>query len=143
MFLMSFGVLWVMLNFFLKGSGMLYIVIIFFGMVIILFCFLMFLGKYDMFKMLMLIVVMLLFKSFFIIVVLIFLMLSYFLVGVILFGIVKYGEVLNCYVNFKISFDVMLFLFCIIIGEDWNKIMYDCMIFKFYCIENVYMFNFW
>lgn len=108
---MSFGVLWVILNFFFKGSGILYIVIIVFGMVIILFCFLMFVGKYDMFKMLMLIVVMLLVKSFFIIFVFIIIMVCYLFVGVILFGIVKYGEVLNCYVNFKISFYVMILLF--------------------------------
>lgn len=103
----------------------------------------MFVGKYDMFKMLMLIVVMLLVKSFFIIFVFIIIMVCYLFVGVILFGIVKYGEVLNCYVNFKISFYVMILLFWIIIGEDWNKIMYDCMILKLYCIEMFDMLNFW
>lgn len=97
---MSFGVFWVILNFFLKGIEILYFGSIVFGMVIILFCFLIFFGKYDILKMLMLIVVMLLVKSFFIIVVLVVFMFSYVLVGVILFGIVKYGEVLNCYVNF-------------------------------------------
>lgn len=34
----------------------------------------------------------------------------------------------------------MFLFFCIIIGEDWNKVMYDCMLVKLYCMENV---NFW
>lgn len=144
LFLTSLGVLWVTLNFSLKGSGGTpYTVTTVFGMVIILFRFLTLSGKHDTLKMLMLTVVMSLLKSFFIIAVLILLMISYSLAGVILFGTVKYGEALTRHANFKTSFNAMILLFRITTGEDWNKIMHDCMLSKPYCTENAATPNFW
>lgn len=141
--LTSLGVLWVTLNFSLKGTGSPYTGTTVFGMVIILFRFLTLSGKHDTLKMLMLTVVMSLVKSFFIIAVLILLMVSYSLAGVILFGTVKYGEALNRHANFKTSFNAMILLFRITTGEDWNKIMHDCMLSKPYCTENSATPNFW
>ena len=138
--LTSLGVLWVTLNFSLKGTGPPYTGATVFGMVIILFRFLTLAGKHDMLKMLMLTVVMSLLKSFFIIAVLIVLMICYSFAGVILFGTVKYGEALNRHANFKTSFSAMILLFRITTGEDWNKILHDCMISKPYCTEAP---NFW
>ena len=138
--LTSLGVLWVTLNFSLKGTETPYSGSTVFGMVIILFRFLTLSGKHDTLKMLMLTVVMSLVKSFFIIAVLVVLMFSYALAGVILFGTVKYGEVLNRHANFQTSFNAMLLLFRITTGEDWNKVMHDCMLVKPYCTENA---NFW
>ncbi|KAJ7386603.1 hypothetical protein OS493_008751 [Desmophyllum pertusum] len=112
-------------------------------MVIILFRFLTLSGKHDTLKMLMLTVVMSLLKSFFIIAVLILLMISYSLAGVILFGTVKYGEALNRHANFKTSFNAMILLFRTTTGEDWNKIMHDCMLSKPYCTETPATPNFW
>ena len=143
LFLTSLGVLWVTLNFSLKGSGTPYTVTTVFGMVIILFRFLTLSGKHDTLKMLMLTVVMSLLKSFFIIAVLIVIMLGYSLAGVILFGTVKYGEALNRHANFKTSRNAMILLFRITTGEDWNKIMHDCMLSKPYCTENADTPNFW
>ena len=141
--LTSLGVLWVTLNFSLKGRGTPYTVTTVFGMTIILFRFLTLSGKHDTLKMLMLTVVMSLVKSFFIIAVLVVLMISYSLAGVILFGTVKYGEALNRHANFKTSFNAMILLFRITTGEDWNKIMHDCMLSKPYCTENAETPNFW
>lgn len=141
--LTSLGVLWVTLNFSLKDTGAPYTGTTVFGMVIILFRFLTLSGKHDMLKMLMLTVVMSLLKSFFIIVVLLLVMISYSLAGVILFGTVKYGEALNRHANFKTSFNAMTLLFRITTGEDWNKIMHDCMLSKPYCTENDSTPNFW
>ena len=141
--LTSLGVLWVTLNFSLKGTGAPYTGTTVFGMVIILFRFLTLSGKHDTLKMLMLTVVMSLVKSFFIIAVLILVMISYSLAGVILFGTVKYGEALNRHANFKTSFNAMILLFRITTGEDWNKIMHDCMLAKPYCTENASTPNFW
>lgn len=143
LFLTSLGVLWVTLNFSLKGSGTPYTGTTVFGMVIILFRFLTLSGKHDTLKMLMLTVVMSLLKSFFIIAVLILLMISYSLAGVILFGTVKYGEALNRHANFKTSFNAMILLFRTTTGEDWNKIMHDCMLSKPYCTETPATPNFW
>ena len=143
MFLTSLGVLWVTLNFALKESGDPYTGTTVFGMVIILFRFLTLSGRHDTLKMLMLTVVMSLVKSFFIIAVLIVIMISYSLAGVILFGTVKYGEALNRHANFKTSFNAMILLFRITTGEDWNKIMHDCMLSEPYCTENESTPNFW
>lgn len=138
--LTSLGVLWVALNYCLKGTDAPYTGTTVFGMVIIWFRFLTLSGKHDTLKMLMLTVVMSLVKSFFIIAVLAVLMLSYALAGVVLFGTVKYGEVLNRNANFKRCLNAMILLFRITTGEDWNKIMHDCMLVEPYCTENA---NFW
>lgn len=141
--LTSLGVLWVTLNFSLKGTEAPYTGTTVFGMVIILFRFLTLSGKHDTLKMLMLTVVMSLLKSFYIIAVLILVMITYSLAGVILFGTVKYGEALNRHANFQTSFNAMTLLFRITTGEDWNKIMHDCMLSTPYCTENAATPNFW
>ncbi|KAK3727865.1 hypothetical protein QZH41_001643 [Actinostola sp. cb2023] len=104
-----------------------------FGVVIIVFRFLTLSGKHNTLKMLMLTVVMSLVKCFFTIAVLVVLMMCYSLAGVILFGSVKYGEAVNRHANFHTSFTAMILLFRIITGEDWNKVMHDCMIDAPYC----------
>jgi len=48
--------------------------------------------------------------------------------GVILFGTVKYGEGVSRHANFGTAVRGVAMLFRIVTGEDWNKIMHDCMI---------------
>ena len=48
--------------------------------------------------------------------------------GVLRFGSVKYGEMLNRHANFETGFKAVITLFRIVTGEDWNKIMHDCML---------------
>lgn len=133
MFLTSLGILWVILNFSLDRNDGAYIMALIFGVVIIVFRFLTLSGKHNTLKMLMLTVVMSLVKSFFTIAVLVILMMCYSLAGVILFGSVKYGEAINRYANFQTSFNAMMILFRITTGEDWNKVMHDCMVDEPYC----------
>lgn len=132
MLLTSLGIIWIILNFSLKGSEMYHGTLVF-GVVIIVFRFLTLSGKHNTLKMLMLTVVMSLVKSFFTIAVLVVLMMCYSLAGVILFGSVKYGEAINLNANFETSFNAMILLFRIITGEDWNKVMHDCMVDQPYC----------
>ncbi len=68
------------------------------------------------------------FKSFFIIVGMVLMMLVYAFAGVILFGSVKSGHDLGRHANFGTSPNAMLLLMRIVTGEDWNKIMHDCMV---------------
>jgi hypothetical protein len=68
------------------------------------------------------------FKSFFIIGGMCLLMLVYALVGVLLFGSVKSGHDLGRHANFRSSLAAFLLLLRIVTGEDWNKIMHDCMV---------------
>ncbi|KAH6937707.1 hypothetical protein HPB50_003680 [Hyalomma asiaticum] len=84
-------------------------------------------------KMLMLTVVVSVYKSFFIIMGMFLLILFYALTGVILFGNVKFGEHIGRQANFKTAPNGMAMLFRIVTGEDWNKIMHDCMVSPPYC----------
>ncbi|PVD19084.1 hypothetical protein C0Q70_21643 [Pomacea canaliculata] len=90
-------------------------------------------GKHATLKMLMQTVVMSVFKSFFIIMGMFLLMLFYAYMGVILFGSVKYGYNLGRHVNFETASYAILLLFRIVTGEDWNKIMHDCMVSPPFC----------
>ncbi|PAA69944.1 hypothetical protein BOX15_Mlig020627g1 [Macrostomum lignano] len=90
-------------------------------------------GKHPTLKMLMLTVLMSMFKSFFIILGMFLLMLVYALAGVILFGNVKNGENLNRQANFATCWRATVLLLRIVTGEDWNKIMHDCMIAPPFC----------
>jgi len=72
------------------------------------------------------------YKSFFIILAMFLLLLCYALLGVLHFGSVKYGEMINRHANFKSGPKAVITLFRIVTGEDWNKIMHDCMAEK-YC----------
>ena len=105
------------------------------GVGIILFRFLSLSGKHDTLKMLMMTVSMSLVKSFYIIFVLILIIMSYAMIGVIMFGTVKHGAAINDVANFKDSVSAMIMLFRITTGEDWNKVMQDCKIQEPYCTE--------
>ncbi|VDN14404.1 unnamed protein product [Dibothriocephalus latus] len=61
------------------------------------------------------------------------LMLVYALMGVVLFGSVKFGDNLGRHANFHNAFRASILLSRIITGEDWNKIMHDCMIQPPFC----------
>lgn len=52
----------------------------------------------------------------------------YALMGNILFGTVKFGEALGRHANFQTAPKGIITLFRIVTGEDWNKIMHDCMV---------------
>ncbi|KAL7671716.1 hypothetical protein ACOME3_006620 [Neoechinorhynchus agilis] len=90
-------------------------------------------GKHATLKMLMLTIIASFYKSFFIIFGMFLLMLVYAFSGVILFGCVKYGSQLGRHANFRSAPNAILLLLRIITGEDWNKIMHDCMIAPPYC----------
>ncbi|KAF7252754.1 Sodium leak channel non-selective protein [Varanus komodoensis] len=84
-------------------------------------------------KMLLLTVVVSMYKSFFIIVGMFLLLLCYAFAGVVLFGTVKYGENINRHANFSSAGKAITVLFRIVTGEDWNKIMHDCMVQPPFC----------
>lgn len=52
----------------------------------------------------------------------------YALMGNILFGTVKFGESVTRQANFRTAPNGIITLFRIVTGEDWNKIMHDCMV---------------
>ncbi|XP_071805177.1 sodium leak channel NALCN-like isoform X5 [Asterias amurensis] len=103
------------------------------GSAVILFRFFTITGKHPTLKMLMMTIVVSMVKSFFIIVGLFILITFYAFTGVVLFGKVKYGEMLNRHANFERVPNAIAVLFRIVTGEDWNKIMHDCMISPPYC----------
>ncbi|KAL3309393.1 hypothetical protein Ciccas_012061 [Cichlidogyrus casuarinus] len=90
-------------------------------------------AKHVTLKMLMLTVVMSMFKSLFIILSMLNLMVVYALSGVVLFGSVKFGDNLGRHANFHNAFSATTLLTRIVTGEDWNKIMHDCMIQPPFC----------
>lgn len=79
-------------------------------------------------------------KSFFIIFGMFLLVFFYALAGTILFGTVKHGEQIGRRANFGTPITGVAMLFRIVTGEDWNKIMHDCMIQPPYCTPGP---NFW
>ncbi|RXG67648.1 Sodium leak channel non-selective protein [Armadillidium vulgare] len=97
-------------------------------------------GKHPTLKMLMLTVVVSVFKSFFIIMGMFLLILSYALAGCILFGNVKYGENIGRQANFETAISGITLLFRIVTGEDWHKIMHDCMVTPPFCTPGL---NYW
>lgn len=72
-------------------------------------------------------------KSFFIIFGMFLLVFFYALAGSILFGTVKYGEGIGRRANFGSPVTGVAMLFRIVTGEDWNKVMHDCMVQPPYC----------
>ncbi|KAL1230169.1 Sodium leak channel NALCN [Trichinella pseudospiralis] len=90
-------------------------------------------GRHSTLKMLMLTVFMSMLRSFFIIMAMFLLMLFYAYAGVILFGMVKYGQAVNRHANFRSSSNALAVLFRIVTGEDWNEVMHDCMRSPPYC----------
>ncbi|VDO07851.1 unnamed protein product [Rodentolepis nana] len=105
-----------------------------FGWIIQMLRFFTIAGKYVTLKMLMLTVTMSIYKSLFILTSMVVLMLVYGLLGVVLFGSVKYGDNLGRHANFKNAFRAIILLTRIVTGEDWNKIMHDCMIQPPFCV---------
>lgn len=79
-------------------------------------------------------------KSFFIIFGMFLLVFFYALAGTILFGTVKHGEQIGRRASFGTAVQGVAMLFRIVTGEDWNKIMHDCMIQPPYCTPGP---NFW
>ncbi|XP_033103798.1 sodium leak channel non-selective protein-like isoform X2 [Anneissia japonica] len=117
------GVVWVVLLLNYKDQNTYTI-----GYVIIVFRFFTITGKHPTLKMLMMTIVVSMVKSFFIIAGLFLLMTAYAFAGVVLFGKVKYGESLSRQANFENATNATATLFRIVTGEDWNKIMHDCMV---------------
>ena len=129
MFVTFAGVVWIVVHFAMRQSEQSNMV----GYFVIVLRFFTITGKHATLKMLMLTVVVSMFKSFFIIMGMFLLMLFYAFAGVILFGTVKHGENLNRHANFESASNAVILLFRIVTGEDWNKIMHDCMIRPPYC----------
>uniref|UniRef100_T1INA8 Ion transport domain-containing protein n=1 Tax=Strigamia maritima TaxID=126957 RepID=T1INA8_STRMM len=130
LFVTFLGVIWVMMHYLMMNDFSNS-----FGFVVIILRFFTITGKHATLKMLMLTVVVSVYKSFFIIMGMFLLILFYALAGVILFGTVKYGEGINRVANFQTAANGVGMLFRIVTGEDWNKIMHDCMISAPYCTQ--------
>ena len=112
------------------------------GFVVVILRFFTITGKHATLKMLMLTVAVSVYKSFFIIMGMFLLILFYALVGNILFGTVKYGESMTRHANFRTAPNGIITLFRIVTGEDWNKIMHDCMVSPPFCTIDPEM-NYW
>ncbi|KAH0624523.1 hypothetical protein JD844_032093 [Phrynosoma platyrhinos] len=124
----SLGIIWVILHFAITNA---YTYMM--GACVIVFRFFSICGKHVTLKMLLLTVVVSMYKSFFIIVGMFLLLLCYAFAGVVLFGTVKYGENINRHANFSSAGKAITVLFRIVTGEDWNKIMHDCMVQPPFC----------
>ncbi|KHN81661.1 Sodium leak channel non-selective protein, partial [Toxocara canis] len=130
----ALGLFWVVLHFFialpaekLSKEAKLKKFTYTFGYMIVILRFFTIAGRNTTLKMLMLTVVMSMFRSFFIITAMFLFVLFYAYTGVILFGMVKYGQAVSKHVNFRTGSEAMVVLFRSITGEDWNDIMHDCM----------------
>ncbi|CAF1146613.1 unnamed protein product [Adineta steineri] len=122
------GIGWIVLNFISIGQSDLQEFSNTFGFTVIILRFFTIAGKHATLKMLMLTIIVSFFKSFFIILGMFLLMLVYAFAGVILFGCVKFGPELGRHANFKTVPNAIVLLMRIVTGEDWNKIMHDCMV---------------
>ncbi|KAF3429704.1 hypothetical protein E2986_05904 [Frieseomelitta varia] len=110
------------------------------GFMVVILRFFTITGKHTTLKMLMLTVGVSVCKSFFIIFGMFLLVFFYALAGTIIFGTVKYGEGIGRRANFESPVTGVAMLFRIVTGEDWNKIMHDCMIQPPYCTPAA---NYW
>ncbi|CAF1925602.1 unnamed protein product [Rotaria magnacalcarata] len=122
------GIAWIVLNIISMGQNDLQEFSNTFGFTVIILRFFTIAGKHATLKMLMLTIIVSFFKSFFIILGMFLLMLVYAFAGVILFGCVKFGPELGRHANFKTVPNAIVLLMRIVTGEDWNKIMHDCMV---------------
>ncbi|XP_065924032.1 sodium leak channel NALCN isoform X6 [Magallana gigas] len=140
MLLTFLGIIWIILHFTFNLTGQESDANNVFGVIIIVLRFCTICGKHAALKMLTQTVVMSVLKSFFIITGMFLLILFYAYLGVILFGTVKHGYNLGRQANFGTTPMAIALLFRIVTGEDWNKIMHDCMVAPPFCtIEG----NFW
>ncbi|XP_058821851.1 sodium leak channel NALCN isoform X1 [Topomyia yanbarensis] len=122
------GVVWIFLQTTLRSDLSYFI-----GFMVVILRFFTITGKHTTLKMLMLTVGVSVCKSFFIIFGMFLLVFFYALAGTILFGTVKYGEGIGRRANFGSPVTGVAMLFRIVTGEDWNKIMHDCMVQPPYC----------
>ncbi|VVC28002.1 Hypothetical protein CINCED_3A019232 [Cinara cedri] len=129
------GVIWIFTHFTLHNE-----LSFSFGYIVVVLRFFTITGKHATLKMLMLTVGVSVCKSFFIIFGMFLLVFSYALAGTILFGTVKYGEGIGRLANFGSPVTGVAMLFRIVTGEDWNKIMHDCMILPPQCTPAA---NYW
>uniref|UniRef100_A0A0R3W3J0 Sodium leak channel non-selective protein n=1 Tax=Taenia asiatica TaxID=60517 RepID=A0A0R3W3J0_TAEAS len=134
LFVSILGLIWIVLHFSLRSTPGNRIISNNSGWVIQMLRFFTIAGKYVTLKMLMLTVTMSIYKSLFILTSMVVLMLVYGLMGVVLFGSVKFGDNLGRHANFHNAFRAIILLSRIVTGEDWNKIMHDCMIQPPFCI---------
>ncbi|UJR35694.1 hypothetical protein I4U23_028443 [Adineta vaga] len=122
------GIAWIVMNFISMGKTDLQEFSNTFGFTVIILRFFTVAGKHATLKMLMLTIIVSFFKSFFIILAMFLLMLVYAFAGVTLFGCVKFGPELGRHANFRTVPNAIVLLMRIVTGEDWNKIMHDCMV---------------
>ncbi|XP_061707106.1 sodium leak channel NALCN isoform X1 [Cydia pomonella] len=122
------GCIWVFMHFTLKNDLSYFV-----GFMVVILRFFTITGKHTTLKMLMLTVGVSVCKSFFIIFGMFLLVFFYALAGTIVFGNVKYGEGIGRRANFNSPIHSVAMLFRIVTGEDWNKIMHDCMVAPPYC----------
>nr|XP_022905001.1 sodium leak channel non-selective protein [Onthophagus taurus] len=128
LFVTVLGVMWMCLHIMFKSDLSYFI-----GFMVVILRFFTITGKHATLKMLMLTVGVSVCKSFFIIFGMFLLVFFYALAGTIIFGTVKYGEGIGRRANFESPVTGVAMLFRIVTGEDWNKIMHDCMIQPPYC----------
>ncbi|XP_076258315.1 sodium leak channel non-selective protein na isoform X4 [Rhynchophorus ferrugineus] len=128
LFVTVVGVIWMFFHIMFKND-----LTYFIGFMVVVLRFFTITGKHATLKMLMLTVGVSVCKSFFIIFGMFLLVFFYALAGTILFGTVKYGEGIGRRANFQSPVTGVAMLFRIVTGEDWNKIMHDCMIQPPYC----------
>lgn len=124
------GVGWIVLDYVLHNEYTLTL-----GYVVIILRFFTITGKQATLTMLMQTVFVSMYKSFFIIMGMFLLITCYALAGVILFGSVKYGEAVNRQANFQTAVNSISMLFRIVTGEDWNRVLHDCMLGLPYCTK--------
>ncbi|XP_048514061.1 sodium leak channel NALCN isoform X5 [Athalia rosae] len=129
------GVIWIIIHWMIKNDLSYFI-----GFMVVILRFFTITGKHTTLKMLMLTVGVSVCKSFFIIFGMFLLVFFYALAGTIIFGTVKYGEGIGRRANFESPVTGVAMLFRIVTGEDWNKIMHDCMIQPPYCTPAA---NYW
>ncbi|XP_076278980.1 sodium leak channel NALCN-like isoform X4 [Lasioglossum baleicum] len=129
------GVIWIVIHCTMKND-LSYVI----GFMVVILRFFTITGKHTTLKMLMLTVGVSVCKSFFIIFGMFLLVFFYALAGTIIFGTVKYGEGIGRRANFESPVTGVAMLFRIVTGEDWNKIMHDCMIQPPYCTPAA---NYW
>ncbi|EEZ98774.1 sodium leak channel NALCN [Tribolium castaneum] len=128
LFVTVMGVIWIFFHIMFKND-----LTYFVGFMVVILRFFTITGKHATLKMLMLTVGVSVCKSFFIIFGMFLLVFFYALAGTIIFGTVKYGEGIGRRANFESPVTGVAMLFRIVTGEDWNKIMHDCMIQPPYC----------
>ena len=123
-----FGVLWSIFHIMAYWSKSVQPITLQTGVVLIIFRLFTLAGKIESIRMIILTLGMSLYKSFYTISVLFVIMWCYALIGVIMFGSTRFGIALNRHANFRNSWYALLLLFRITTGEDWNRVMHDCMV---------------